>query len=413
MKILYLVPDIPLTPNGYGGASALAFSHLELLYHSNHSLALALLPGWDEDQFARYQRDQPAQWQEVLSWVTTCEHLEVVPQSDRVGRWRPLLDAYRGRAYRAAADTDARTVSLKKLVMRVQPDLIWAEHWQPALVAMATGLEVPVVYSHHDWKWRIKMLRRGKRERGGRHRYRTFMQRRMEEDLVRNVAGCVSGSASEVRELKALGARNVGYFPTTVRPVEQAACAALDPPRVVHLGTLSATASREGLRRFMDVVWPAVQAQMNVPPELWIVGSTEGAPRDLEEKLAAAGAIRTGFVEDLASVLRCYDLHVMPWEHDTGTRTRLPVAFNHRQVVVATRAAVACLPEVRDGENCVLVEELTDMAGRIVSLCNNETRKRLGDAARETLLEAFTREAMQARFEAYVEECEKNMIYIH
>jgi len=145
---------------------------------------------------------------------------------------------------------------------------------------------------------------------------------------------------------------------------------------------------------------------MSTPPELWIVGSLNGLDDGLARQLKRAEAHCTGFVEDLRTVLRPYDLHVIPWEYDTGTRTRLPVAFNHAQVVLATRASAACLPEARHGENCVLVDRLAEMAEPLAALAGDAARRRdLGAAARATFLHAFTREARQGAFDTFIRAC--------
>ena len=129
----------------------------------------------------------------------------------------------------------------------------------------------------------------------------------------------------------------------------------------------------------------------------------DAASSELRRQVEAQGGRCAGYVQDLTTVLRPYDLHVIPWEHDTGTRTRAPIAFDRRQVVVATRAAMACMPEARDGENCVLVDHLDEMASVLHALYHDAARRqRLGDAARQTFLDAFTREAMQPRFDRFL-----------
>jgi hypothetical protein len=290
----------------------------------------------------------------------------------------------------------------------VQPDLIWAEHWRPAAVASYAGIDVPVIYSHHDWRWRLAEVKAERRASDGgawRDRYRVHRVRRAEEALVQRVAACVSGSAREVEQMRSLGANRVGYFPTTRYPTVRTN-GRPTPPRIVHLGSMQATASREGLRRFLDVVWPRLQGKTDAPPSFWQIGSMAAAAPELQRQIEAQGGRCTGYVQDLTTVLRPYDLHVIPWEHDTGTRTRAPIAFDRGQVVVATRAAMACMPEARDGENCVLVDDLDEMASVLHALYHDDARRqRLGDAARQTFLDVFTREAMQPRFDRFLENC--------
>jgi glycosyltransferase involved in cell wall biosynthesis len=161
---------------------------------------------------------------------------------------------------------------------------------------------------------------------------------------------------------------------------------------------MGTTANREGLAAFFKGVWPQLKG-LNVRFE--VVGDTSTAPPELQKHLRTVAC--TGFVQDLTKVLRPYDIHIIPWEHSTGQRTRLPLAFNHAQVVVATKASVACYPEARDGENCRLVERLEDMVSVIPYLmADHAERTRLGRAARATFEKQFTRASLLPRYAAVI-----------
>jgi glycosyltransferase involved in cell wall biosynthesis len=275
---------------------------------------------------------------------------------------------------------------LDELIEKVQPEFIWAQHFEPAVLA-AQQSHVPVVYVHHDWLYRIKALRNLKNINAE--------QVAIEHRLVRAVASVVSGSASECEEIKAVGARWVHYIPVSFEPVTvRVEDRAHKEVRLVHLGGMRTTANRAGLAAFFDRVWPQLR---NSKLQLEIIGDISTAPTNLQEQLKTAHC--TGFVPDLTKVLRPYDIHIIPWEHSTGQRTRLPLAFNHSQVVVATKAAVACYPEARDGENCRLVDRLEDRTQIIQELIGNPGKRvHLGITARATFENCFTRAALLPRF---------------
>jgi hypothetical protein len=235
--------------------------------------------------------------------------------------------------------------------------------------------------------YRIKALRN--------HRAINPRQQALEERLVRSVSAVVSGSKPECEEISRAGGRNVYYIPVSFE------LAALDlerggdkTPRLVHLGGMGTTANREGLLAFFERVWPALKG---TGMEFEVIGDTAGASSVLQEHLRTVRC--SGFIKDLTTVLRPFDIHVIPWEHTTGQRTRLPVAFNHAQVVVATRAAVACYPEARDRENCRLVDRLEDIVSVIPELmADHGERSRLGRAARATFEKQFTRTSLLPRY---------------
>jgi glycosyltransferase involved in cell wall biosynthesis len=164
---------------------------------------------------------------------------------------------------------------------------------------------------------------------------------------------------------------------------------------------MQTTANRVGLEHFLDTTWPIIRDELSEPPEFWVIGSLSGAPQSLLDKLDEVGAICTGYVKDLASVLRPYDIHIVPWEHDTGVRTRVPLILNYKQALVAVKDSVACFPELHDKDNCLLASDLNDMANEIIDLLSkHEQRRQIAERGRETFLAHFTREAVQPRFDS-------------
>lgn len=401
MRILYVVEDYPIKPDARGGGSALAYGHLELLARSGHALSAVVL-----------QRQEASRsietWEGVQHWVESITPLSCYVENGSIGIVGRLRRVLADPIRRVGQSFDEAVIrGFRNIVEQQQPDMIWAEHWRPAGLASTLVNEVPIIYSHHDWRWRIKRLRHGVAPWQLRRRYRFVRLRRAEEAMVRRVAGCVSGSATEAADIQRLGAKHVGYFPATYAPADlEAMDVPSGKPRIVHLGGMQTTASREGLARFVEVVWPEIEATARQKPELWVVGSLQGIPSSLRKALQRIGAVCTGFVEELGEVLRPFDIHVIPWEYDTGTRTRLPVAFNYEQIVVATQASAACMPEAASGDNCILVGDLSEMAAEVVALLEDaERREQLGRNAREVFLRSFTREALQPRFNDFLNNC--------
>jgi glycosyltransferase involved in cell wall biosynthesis len=146
-----------------------------------------------------------------------------------------------------------------------------------------------------------------------------------------------------------------------------------------------------------------MERQAKPSPELLVVGDLTGSSKELIQAIQDARAVATGFVRDLSDVLRPYDIHIVPWEFDTGTRTRIPLAMSYGQVVISTRNAAACLGELVSGENCILVENVAEMVDAITMLLQNpEKRIAIGMAARQTFLGAFTIQSQMPAFEKFM-----------
>jgi glycosyltransferase involved in cell wall biosynthesis len=404
-NVLFVMPDHAISPDAAGGAAAVYYSHLELLAHYGAAITLVILADAN-GRFARYTTEHPEQWKMVQSWIKS--HHLVQP------KWLTRRD-HVGAYARAALKADATLFPLisddtvKQLEQFAKSaDFIWSEHLEPTLLMYQFSRQrgsLPILYSHHDWRWRIKALRRA--TNGLAERLRRAWQRTQEIQLVRGVDACISGSATETEQIRALGAKLAGYFPTTYTPLADAHANTSEVPRIVHLGGMGTTANRIGLRRFLELVWKdELFGEALTKPELWVVGSLDGADEPLRRMLTDAGAHCTGYVPDLNTVLRPYDIHIIPWEHDTGTRTRIPVALNHKQVLLSTRAAAACLSELRNGEDCVLVDNLHHMAKAILTLISDSSRRvELATRGRQTFEREYTREAVQTRFNAWLDHC--------
>jgi glycosyltransferase involved in cell wall biosynthesis len=388
VNCLYIVAHHPISPNYRGGGSAIYYEQLASLHALGCTVDLwHYATSATRQEFNDCIANDRNTYQNVRRMCRSI-HVTTLPDvaswSERFqARVEDFLTGYR------LENPFARTVLRRELRRRVatcRSDFIWAQHLGPAQTAVLQS-QVPVIYSHHDWGYRVKALSAGKTQ--------NLVRRRTEERVARSAASVVSGSYTECQELIGLGCRNVTYLPVAY----EAATWDGNPPansdvRIVHLGGLATTANRLGLERFFELVWGELGPAR---PELWIIGDTSAAGPKLRPCLRDAHCV--GFVRDLRPVLRPFDLHIIPWEHDTGQRTRLPLVFSYGQVVVAVRASVAGLPEARDGENCRLVDKLEDMTSAIHALLRNpDERKRLGLAARRTFEQHFTRDALLPRY---------------
>jgi glycosyltransferase involved in cell wall biosynthesis len=88
-----------------------------------------------------------------------------------------------------------------------------------------------------------------------------------------------------------------------------------------------------------------------------------------------------------------FDIVIIPYEHDTGMRTKLPLFFNYAQVVVATEASVAGSPEIKPGENCIILPGLEGFPEALIKLSQDAgLREKIGQHARETFESEFVLE---------------------
>ena len=108
--------------------------------------------------------------------------------------------------------------------------------------------------------------------------------------------------------------------------------------------------------------------------------------------------------KDLSKVLHPQDIHIIPWEHNTGTRTRLPLVLNYEQVLVATKESVKAFPEIINNQNALLCNTLEEMKTEITELIQNSERiKALSKAGKETFFNKFTVESQIEKMKIFIE----------
>lgn len=408
---LFVMEDWPITPVVeppmiVGGASSLIYSHLELMSGAVDRVILLILsnPKYSRG-FELYKQRQPEVWKTVSSWCHKVHIINIIPGTKRIATTsRILVSLIEPAAY--AHWNLINSSSIKKLdemIESISPDFIWAEHLIPITILNRIKHKYPLVYSHHDWVWKIQTHRNDYSRI--KQKVNLWFHRKHETRLVQKATACVSGSATELDEIRQLGAKYLCYLPATYMPVELSETVfEKTPPRIVHLGGMRTTANKLGLQRFMEIVWPILLTNPDINPELWIIGSLEGASTWLLNALKNDKIICSGVVPDLRTVLRPNDIHIIPWEYNTGTRTRIPLVLNYAQALVSTREASSCLKELEHEKNCILVDDLKTMATAIVELYRNKDKRfRIARSGRETFLNYFTREKQQPRFNTFID----------
>ena len=223
---------------------------------------------------------------------------------------------------------------------------------------------------------------------------------RAEKQIFRTMPLIVTGSYSDGKRSKALGAQRIEVIPMaydTVLPAPAADAPVDQDVYIAHLGGLETTANRIGLEAYLRKVHPSVREAA----ALWIIGDDSKLKEPLKTLLYEANADLKGFVPDLGEVLRPFNIAILPYEHDSGYRTKLPVLFNYAQVVVTTEAAVAGMWIDGLDHVCVVLDSLEDFPAALLRLIDQpDERERLGRAAHAFFADHFTLDAVLDRYRA-------------
>lgn len=403
MKCLLIFADAALSQSYYAGGATRyvqAFEALKLLGYEVH--VLRLLSEGNRTRILEYERE----FRNVYA-----------PHHSAVSSWRDVVFNYIGRERSwiervinpieyAFPEIEQLRHTFVQQIDDVNPDFVIAE-MLPAGAVMATlPMKVPWIYGHHDWRYRLRMRRLVHEGKANvRARLTQWALKRGEHEIVLRANGVIAASTSEAIEVQKLGVTNCVTIPVTYDSVAPPSDHdAPQPMRIVHLGSLDVGSTNvNALSEYTEKVLPHL-------PKSWefhVIGSIKNAPTQLIQQLRAAGAKILGFTHDLGSVLRPYDVAVLPYGENTGERTRVALLLNYAQVVVSMRAAVIGSTYLRSQENCILVSSLSEFPEKLIEISQNPLeRKRIGLNAKAVFERELTVHAQLSRFKRVIEAME-------
>jgi hypothetical protein len=406
MKCLFVFQNAPLSQDySDGGASRVtqAFRAVTQLGHDMH--ILRFIAAEKEQAIVSFEQnlaDEDKQnYRLVKSW-TDVTYSWKMPKTFS-GR---LEGIFKGLLYPiefAFPEAIYLQQAFKTTVNDTRPDYILTEMLPAGAVLAIASPKVPWIHGHHDWLYRLKQLQRAERTRRltvG-HRFTDLVVRKAEERILKSSTAVIAASATEMNEIRKLGVKRCALIPATYTSVPRPAPnASPQCMRIIHLGNLQPARNIIALRAYIDQVMPHL-------PYDWqfvVIGTINPSSTELLDTLNEVGAEVAGFVPSLSSVLQPFDVAVVPYEYNTGERTKVAQLFNHSQVVVSTEAAVRGSPYLKSNHNCLVVSSLAEFPEILKYLAANPmARKEIGLAAKETFERELTLEAQLPKFERIID----------
>lgn len=280
---------------------------------------------------------------------------------------------------------------MKDLLDTFNPDLIWAEHILPTLLVIQTNSDKPLVYSHHDFIFRVIEKRN---TFSSRNYLRTRLLKTLEHQLIRKIKFFVNGSITEKQYALKInpGLKTLTFpavYPNIVFETKE-----IELPlksRIVHLGSFSATANKIGLKKFFAEVYPPLKKEIK-EFEILLIGDNAGITNDELKWIENQPKIKIlGHVNELSAILKPYDIHILPYNQNTGTRTRLLNALRFKGAVVAYEADINEIPELKRGTDYLTAGNYEEFTGAVIRLFKTPAlRKDLGDHGFDAVKNYFT-----------------------
>ena len=222
--------------------------------------------------------------------------------------------------------------------------------------------------------------------------------RRFEHAAARRADAVVAVSERDGKHFeKVCGPDRVFVIPTGVDLEYFSFCAdeAPVPPdggTVVFTGSMDWMANVDGVKYFMDEVWPRIVRRR---PKAKMVVVGHSPPRALVQAARDRGLAWTftGFVDDVRPYVRDAHVYVIPLRVGGGTRIKAFEAMAMGRAVVSTTVGMEGLPVVPD-RDFLLADGDERLAASVVRL--------LGDAAARGALALSARRLVEKRYSANV-----------
>lgn len=172
-----------------------------------------------------------------------------------------------------------------------------------------------------------------------------------EREHLNDYDGVVSITANDAQLMREMGCRKpmvsipFGVSPETEMQVEE------EPNSLFHIGSMDWMPNLEGVRWFLDQVWPSVHRRM---PQLTLYLAGRKMPNDLM-RLEMEGVRVLGEVPDAMYFIASKQINVVPLLSGSGIRVKIIEAMSAGKVVVTTSigaAGIGCT----DGKDVLIAD---------------------------------------------------------
>ena len=284
MRILHICYGFPPRKIASNGGELRYWQNLSALVALGHQVDLVVCGSTDDLD------------PEVVKLATS---VSVVPNArvpiTRLKSWRTLLDPKTALQFYIPSAVGFRE-RISEIALKVRADMIWAD-WIGTMAAVPS--DIPVVYSHHDFHYKIMTVRSETQKRTVRwpDRLRHRQLRRAEISLCKKADHVVCVSASETKQLRDI-AQKATYVPIVGPTVSRIDRALASSARVFLFGNSGCTAMRSAREHLRTSLWPLLEREgCHIE---WIqLGRPD--PREGDDwKWVQQNFVCQGFVEDLA-----------------------------------------------------------------------------------------------------------------
>jgi glycosyltransferase involved in cell wall biosynthesis len=178
----------------------------------------------------------------------------------------------------------------------------------------------------------------------------------------------------------------------------------LPTDHIVFVGRLSRSTKLQPLLDFLNISWSKIR-KTNPKAVLHIVGrKMEGIEPVIEIARQLGGVRFEGFIENLAEAYTKAGISIVPINKNCGIINKAIEAMAAGLCIVGFHKTFEGIPEAKNGENCLAVENFEEMGDIILDIMDNKEKQRaIQKAARETAVRCFSWESRRIKYQQMYE----------
>ena len=386
MRILQLCHKIPFPPSD-GGAIAMHQLTRGLLDKGENVKVMALAP---------IKKEQNQNTNQVPEEYTEETSFEAFPVDTRVKPWPAFLNLFTRESYNISRFYCSEAADrLAGLLQEEDFDIIQLEglFLTPYIPVIRRHTGTPMIFRSHNIEHYIWERMANSEPNPLKKGYMKFLARRLktfELKTVHQVDGLVAISPVD----KHFFVNNGFSHPAITIPVtidadqyKPGECTP-EPGTVFHLGSMDWRPNQEGIRWFLDEVWPLV---VEKDPSLCFHLAGKNIPESFTRYSSDYVQI-DGMVPDAVRYMNSRELMVVPLCSGGGMRVKIIEGMAAGKAIVSTSIGAEGI-DCTHGENIFLADTPAEMADAILyCLSNKAVMEKMGARAREFVKDHHTTE---------------------
>lgn len=163
---------------------------------------------------------------------------------------------------------------------------------------------------------------------------------------------------------------------------------------IVFVGGTSWYPNKDALSYYRSTILPAIRTRQPTVSTTWVGRASQ---EEIDEYSASGDGLRlTGYVDDVRPYIASAACYVVPLRIGGGTRIKILDAWAMGKAVVSTSIGCEGL-DARDGTNILIADSPSEFADCVARVLDDSVlRSRLGDAARRTVEDRYSWDAIGA-----------------